>query len=128
MFAVFPPPAGMSLTKLSLAGNILIFNYSWPGRVWLVTSQLGTGKSITFFYSVPPHSLTASPNQGISEQTDILIMSFRTGVLSTVLERRRAAGIGLYRYRFFVYLVGQMSPLQSLPQTLTINVTKITCR
>ncbi len=34
----------MSLTKLSLAG-----------RVWLViivTSQLGTGKSLSFFYSV----------------------------------------------------------------------------
>jgi hypothetical protein len=26
--------------------------YSRPGRVWLVTSQLGTGKSLTFFYSV----------------------------------------------------------------------------
>ncbi len=25
------------------------FNYSRPGGVWLVTSQLGTGKSITFF-------------------------------------------------------------------------------
>jgi hypothetical protein len=28
--------------------------YSRPERVWLVTSQLGTGKTITFFYSVPP--------------------------------------------------------------------------
>jgi hypothetical protein len=26
------------------------FNYSRPGRVWLVTSR--TGKSLTFFYSV----------------------------------------------------------------------------
>jgi hypothetical protein len=26
--------------------------YSSPGRVWLVTSRLGTGKSLTFFYSV----------------------------------------------------------------------------
>jgi hypothetical protein len=23
-----------------------------PGRVWFVTSRLGTGKSLTFFYSV----------------------------------------------------------------------------
>jgi hypothetical protein len=40
----------MSLTKLSLAGNNLIF----PARerVWLVTPRLGTGKSLTFFYSV----------------------------------------------------------------------------
>jgi hypothetical protein len=41
-----PPPVGMSLTKLSLAGNNLMI----PGkRVWLVTSRLGTGKSVTFF-------------------------------------------------------------------------------
>jgi hypothetical protein len=40
----------MLLTKLSLAGNSLIF--LWPERVWLVTSWLGTGKSFTFFYSV----------------------------------------------------------------------------
>ncbi len=26
-----------------------LLNYSRPGRVWLVTSRLGTGKSITFF-------------------------------------------------------------------------------
>ncbi len=45
--AVFPSPAGMSLTKLSLAGNNLI--YSRPGRAWFVTSWLGTGKSVTFF-------------------------------------------------------------------------------
>jgi hypothetical protein len=37
----------MSLTKLSLAGKK--FNYSRPGKVWLVTSRLETGKSITFF-------------------------------------------------------------------------------
>ncbi len=28
------------------------FNYSRPGRVWLVTSRLRTAKSQTFFYSV----------------------------------------------------------------------------
>jgi hypothetical protein len=39
--AIFPTPAGMSLTKLSLAGNI---------RVWLVTYRLGTGKSLSFSY------------------------------------------------------------------------------
>ncbi len=43
--AIFSSPAGMSLIKLSLAGN----NF-WPGRVWLlVTSQLGTGKSLALF-------------------------------------------------------------------------------
>ncbi len=40
----------MSLTKLSLAG-INVYS-SRPGRVWLVTSRLGTGKTITSFYSV----------------------------------------------------------------------------
>ncbi len=43
--AIFPSPAGMSLTKLSLAGKKL--NYSRPGRVWSVTSRLGTGKRLT---------------------------------------------------------------------------------
>jgi hypothetical protein len=48
----------MSLTKLSLAGKNLIvpgrekFNYSRPGKIWSVTSRLGTEKLITFFYSV----------------------------------------------------------------------------
>ncbi len=48
--AIFPSPAGMSLTKLSLGGKKL--NYSRPGRVWSVTSRLGTGKRPTLFYSV----------------------------------------------------------------------------
>ncbi len=26
--------------------------YFWPGRVWMVTSQLGMGKTITFFLTV----------------------------------------------------------------------------
>ncbi len=34
---IFPSPAGMSLTKLSR-----------PGRVWLMTSRLGTGTLLTF--------------------------------------------------------------------------------
>ncbi len=48
----FPSPAGMSLTK-TLPGRELL-NYSLPGRDWLVTSRLGTGKTITFFtvYSI----------------------------------------------------------------------------
>jgi hypothetical protein len=48
--AIFPSPAGMSLTKLSLGGKKL--NFSRPGRVWSVTSRLGTGKRPTLFYSV----------------------------------------------------------------------------
>ncbi len=30
----------------------MVYNYSRPGRVWQVTSPLGTGKWLTFFYSV----------------------------------------------------------------------------
>ncbi len=40
--AVFPSPAGMSLIKLCLGGNNLVFFR--PERVWSVTSRLGTGK------------------------------------------------------------------------------------
>jgi hypothetical protein len=43
---IFPSPAGMSLTKLSLAENNLIIR---SRGVWLVTSRLATGKSLTFF-------------------------------------------------------------------------------
>jgi hypothetical protein len=43
----FPAPAGMSLTKLSLDEKLL--NYPRPGKVWLVSSRLGTGKTIPFF-------------------------------------------------------------------------------
>ncbi len=45
--ATFPSPAGMSLSKLSLGGNNLIFPAQ--GRVWYVTSRLGMGMSLTFF-------------------------------------------------------------------------------
>jgi hypothetical protein len=44
---VFPSPAVMSLTKLSLAGNNLII--SGHGEFGKSTSRLGTGKSTTFF-------------------------------------------------------------------------------
>jgi hypothetical protein len=39
------------VTNQTLSGRELL-NYSRLGRVWLVTSRLGSGKTITFFYSV----------------------------------------------------------------------------
>ncbi len=54
--AVFPSPAGMSLIKLFLGGNNLVF--SRPERVWSVTSRLGTGKWLTLFYSVASSLIT----------------------------------------------------------------------
>jgi hypothetical protein len=53
--AVSPSPAGMSLTNLFLYGNKK--NYSRPGRVWLVTSRLGTGKWQNFFLQCSIHLL-----------------------------------------------------------------------
>jgi hypothetical protein len=47
---VFPVPS-RDVTNHTLPGRELL-NYSRPGRIWLVTSRLGTGKSISFFYSV----------------------------------------------------------------------------
>jgi hypothetical protein len=45
------PDPSCDVTNQTLPGREY-FNNSWPSRVWLVTSQLGTGKSLTFFYSV----------------------------------------------------------------------------
>ncbi len=42
------PVLSRDVTNQTLPGQEK-FNYSRPGRVWLVTSRLGTGKSIIFF-------------------------------------------------------------------------------
>ncbi len=47
---VFPVPS-RDATNQTLPGWEFL-NYSRRGRVWLVTSRLGTGKTITFFYNV----------------------------------------------------------------------------
>jgi hypothetical protein len=46
----FPVPS-RDVTNQTLPGREKL-NYSRPGRVWLVTSRLGTGKPLTFYYSV----------------------------------------------------------------------------
>ncbi len=46
----FPVPS-RDVTNEALPCRELL-NYSQPGRVWLVTFRLGTGKIITYFYSV----------------------------------------------------------------------------
>ncbi len=50
MLAIFPSPAGMPLTKLSLAG--LIIPCQGEFRKWHPAGGLGPGISILFFYSV----------------------------------------------------------------------------
>ncbi len=47
---IFPVPI-LDVAHQTLPGRELL-NYSRPGRDWLVTSRLGTGKTINFFYSV----------------------------------------------------------------------------
>jgi hypothetical protein len=42
------PVLNRDVTNQTLPGRELL-NYYWPGRVWLVTSRLGTGKTMTFF-------------------------------------------------------------------------------
>jgi hypothetical protein len=44
---VFPVPS-RDVINQTLPGQELL-NYSRPGRVWIVTSRLGTGKTINFF-------------------------------------------------------------------------------
>ncbi len=46
----FPVPS-RDVTNQTVPGREYL-NYSRPGRVWSVTSQLGTGKPLTFFYGV----------------------------------------------------------------------------
>ncbi len=48
---IFFPVPSRDVTNHTLPGRELL-KYFWPGRVWLVISRLGTGKTITFFYSV----------------------------------------------------------------------------
>jgi hypothetical protein len=47
------PILSRDVTNQTLPGGEQ-FNYSQAGRVWLVTSRLGTGKLLAFLYSVPP--------------------------------------------------------------------------
>jgi hypothetical protein len=49
----------MIFTKLALGGNILIIPRQ--GEFWLVTSRLGTGKSVTFFLQCILNVATVGP-------------------------------------------------------------------
>jgi hypothetical protein len=51
-FSIFPTPAGMSLTKLSLEGNYDVIYKFFPPRESLVSDipAAGTGISKSFFY------------------------------------------------------------------------------
>ncbi len=71
----FPSPAGKSLIKTPLGRELL--NYSQPGRVWLVTSRLGTGKWKPFYTVQVQHwnscpGGTALSHAGLAELTSLL--------------------------------------------------------
>jgi hypothetical protein len=45
------PVTSRDVTNQTLSGREQL-NYSWPGRVWLVTYRLGTGKPANLFFTV----------------------------------------------------------------------------
>ncbi len=111
--AVFPSPAGMSLIKLFLAGNNLVF--SRPERVWSVTSRLGTGKWLTLFYSVPSFTLSHIDSRHLPSQPtsfhqlthrQIIRVSFNEDLFSLegglVVELLKG-GCTLLKRKFFSY-------------------------
>jgi hypothetical protein len=81
------PQAGCHWPNSPCPG-IIKFNYSRPGRVWSVTSQMETGKSINFFYSAPPpapqHCL---PRGGFLRLQTVLLFSSPYVVSSRGRER-----------------------------------------
>ena len=78
-FDDFPIPSpSRDVTNQTLPGWEK-FNNSRPGRVWLVTCRLGTGKSLTFFYSVP-----ALPEEGLCPSWGGILSSCR-GIPSVFL-------------------------------------------
>jgi hypothetical protein len=61
------PVPGRDVTNQTLPGREQL-NYSRPGRAWFVTSQLGMGKSVTIFYSVPAFRLLCIRAQGTPKE------------------------------------------------------------
>jgi hypothetical protein len=56
-FSIFPSPAGMSLTKLSLGGNNDVIYKLFPPRESLVSNiPAGNGNIESFFYGERRHS------------------------------------------------------------------------
>ncbi len=88
--SIFPSPARTLLTKLSMARNNQYF--SRPGRVWSVTSRLGTGKSIIFFtvYTVESFFQYLQPLRSISCN---LFNNFSFVLEASALEDRSVAAV-----------------------------------
>ncbi len=65
------------------------FHYSQPGRVWLVSSQLGTGKSLTFS-SVPPVTQILCPRLSFLSNVICLLSHIFKMCLSSYVPRLTA--------------------------------------
>ncbi len=65
------------------------FHYSQPGRVWLVTSQLGTGKSLTFS-SLPPVTHILCPRLSFLSNVMCLLSHIFKMCLSSYVPRLTA--------------------------------------
>ncbi len=58
-----------------------LLNYSLPGRVWLLTSRLGTGKKITLFYSVVYNTIPFSYESNLWQVQNIPVAACSRGAL-----------------------------------------------
>ncbi len=100
----FPVPR-RDVSDQTLPGRELI-NDSRPGRVWSVTSRLGTGKSATFFYSVgapnppppqPQPDLDALLSNRFRKATGVPSASCRKDLSVSGYELRRGEGRARYK-------------------------------
>ncbi len=79
---VSPSPAGMSLTKLPLGRNNSIMTSLFPTRESLVvTSQMGTGNSRTFFYGVIRSILSNKVYFSICTDLEMKVKNFQNFML-----------------------------------------------
>ncbi len=95
----FPPRR--DVTKQTLPGREQK-NLSRPGRVWLVTSRLGMGKSLTFFYSVCMKARTIKLALQRVHKTKLLTVNKHTA--SFFQESTITNGKGFLRSQFFPVL------------------------
>ena len=88
-FSIFLSPAGMSLTKLSLGGNILYMTSLFPPRESLVSGiPAGNGDIEKLFYSVPrPRTLTDSKGFCEHSRLEKGIFGKRLGFIREIYSR-----------------------------------------
>ncbi len=78
---VFPVPSRGFTNKTPLGRELL--NYSQPGRVWLMTFRLGTGKPVTFFTEYVLNFVASLCSVGPSKQWQLFKMFFSSRKIQT---------------------------------------------